>query len=74
MTAINKFAVFSYNYPPEFIKECWKDTEWLADHLAMKFRGYYEDYGARGVMLAFYTNLDGGNRQKLEKYIAKNVK
>jgi len=69
MTPINKFAVFSYNYPHKFIEDCWKDSEWLVKHLREKFSGYYEKHGSLGVMTAFYMGLDGTNREKLEAYI-----
>lgn len=66
---INKFAVFSYNYPIGFIEEVWKDEEWIAKHLREKFRGYYDRHGSDGVMLAFYMGLSTDRQQQLEEYI-----
>lgn len=68
-TEIQKFASFSYNYPHNFIKLAFGDWSNLSNHLQSKFNDYYEIYGSRGVMLAFYMNLDGENRLILEKFI-----
>lgn len=69
MTPINKFALFCYNYPHNFIKECWSEGGWIVDHFESKFAGYYEQYGSLEAPLRFYLALDGNHKQRLEEYI-----
>jgi len=70
-TPINKFAYFSYNYPPDFIKLIWGETS-IANHLQEKFNSLYTKYGSRGVMNAFYVELSRNNQQIMEDYIINN--
>lgn len=67
---INSFALFCYNYPHNFIKECWEEGGWIVDHLESKFQSYYEEYGALEAPLRLYLALDNGNKARLEEYIA----
>lgn len=69
---IRKFAYYAYNYEPDFIRKVWAHDKLLADHLVSKFNGYYKQYTDRGVMIAFYVNLDQENQKILENYIIKN--
>ena len=72
MTDVNKFLTFAYNYNHDFIKEIWGGTH-LEDHLGSKFHNIYERVGAKAVMIDFYMELDGSNRQKLEDYACKTA-
>lgn len=71
-TEMYLFAKFCYNYPSNFISECWKG--WIADHLQAKFSGLYERHGSRAVMVAFYNELDSQNAEQLENWIKANYK
>lgn len=70
-TPINKFVYFSYNYPQDFIKRIWGEDR-IAQHLTEKFSSLYSKHGARGVMAAFYVELDMENQKMLEEYIINN--
>ena len=65
LIAINKWMFFIYNYPPFFISKVWADKPNLANHLQGKFDGYYDRYGAYGVIPVFYSELDSNNKIKL---------
>jgi hypothetical protein len=69
---INKFVMFGYNYPPNFIAQVWQDDPNMGKHLQDKFSAYYDKYGADAVMNRFYVELDGGNQRKLEDWVAAN--
>jgi hypothetical protein len=71
-TPINKYVMFGYNYPPDFIEQVWVDDPRMAQHFKDKFMGYYDKYGAEGVMNAFYVNLSGDHQKKLEDWITAN--
>jgi hypothetical protein len=58
-------------------------TEYLPDcflafpkHLRMHLKGKwdyaYETYGSRAVLMAFYAELDGNNRQLLMEWVLEN--
>ena len=56
-------------YIPAFFEAFSKERiEWLLG----KWNACYEDYGCRGVMMAFYAELDGNNRALLLSWINEN--
>ena len=69
---INKYVMFSYNYPQDFIEKIWADNEQMMNHFKGKFSSTYDRVGSKAVMNAFYTELDGGNRKKFEDWILSN--
>jgi hypothetical protein len=69
---INKFVMFGYNYPPNWIETIWGGDNWLVKHLKGKFKSSYENYGATGAFFNFYTKLDSGNQDKLSTWILHN--
>jgi len=73
-TPINKYVYFAYNYPSDFIEQAWADNPNLMEHIKSKFRGYYDKYGAEGVMNRFYVELDDSNQRILEDWILANYK
>jgi hypothetical protein len=73
-TPINKYVYFTYNYPSDFIEQAWADNPNLMEHIKSKFRGYYDKYGAEGVMNRFYVGLDSENQRILEDWILANYK
>lgn len=72
-TEINRFVMFGYNYPHDFIEQIWGST-CLVEHLKAKFLRYYDDYGASAVLVKFYVELDARNQKKLEDWILHNYK
>lgn len=74
---ITKWVMFGYNYneigstPEVWIKKIWGDT-WIAKHLLGKFNESYALHGSHGVMNHWFSELDGGNRQKLVDYFMKH--
>ena len=67
---INQFALFCYNYPHDFIKQCWGEGGWIVDHFESKFQGFHQEHGALEAPLRFYLALDNEHRARLEEYIA----
>ena len=71
--AINKFIFYAYNFEHNFIAKVW-GTGSLGQHLSGKFQEAYSRYGAMGALLAFYAELDRGNKVKLLTYIVDTYK
>jgi hypothetical protein len=69
---INKFVMFAFNYPPNFIADVWSDDPGMAEHLQSKFSGYYDRFGSDAVMNRFYVELDHENKIKLEEWVINN--
>jgi len=69
---INKFVMFGFNFPPDFIKAVWADNENLANHLQGKFSSIYDRDGAKAAVFVFYTELDSGNKRKFEDWVTQN--
>jgi|TARA_Y100000033_G_scaffold50920_1_gene62838 hypothetical protein len=67
-TAMHELHNFSMNYPHNFINQCFGQGA-LADHLQGKFNTAYDRHGAMGVIPAFISMLDAGNRETLFSYI-----
>ena len=44
----------------------------MVQHLESKFAEFYKQYGAKGVMNTFYTELDNENQKILENWIMAN--
>jgi hypothetical protein len=68
---IEKFVMFSFNYPTNFISNIWGDDS-MANHLQSKFDSLYDKVGSSAVISKFYSELDGVNRKKLEDWIIAN--
>ena len=71
---MGSFARFQLNYPHDFIAEAFKDKGWIADHLEKKFNGFYDQHGARAVIIMFWCDLDFENRKTLYEYILTKFK
>jgi hypothetical protein len=66
--SVNDFVFFCMNYPANFLFAFGS----LKNHLANKFKTYYNSYGSFGVMIKFYTELDSKNRRILTDFAYKN--
>jgi hypothetical protein len=77
--SIINFMYFGHNYPHNFIAKAWagketltEDDEYsLADHLTKKFHTMYEKHGTL-TFFRWYMELDNGNKEILNDYIADN--
>lgn len=58
-------------YMPEFF-EAFRNGPSAIEWLWKKWQRLYGDYGSRGVMMAFYGELDGKNRALLLGWIHEN--
>lgn len=67
-----KWLRFEYNFSSDFIDKVWADDTNLVRHLKSKFQARYNSYGSHGVMLAFCSELDKGNLQKLITWVLAN--
>lgn len=65
--AMTKLAEFNYNYDNGFIQKAFDGR--MIDHLQSKFDGFYQQWGPRGVMAAFISELDSENKKALFSYI-----
>lgn len=72
MSPMKKYVMFAYNFPHDFIEKVWVDDQNMVNHLKSKFSGFYDKYGSRAVMNAFFVELGGGNQKKLEDWIMTN--
>ena len=86
MIAINKWFYYAMNYNVveiEIEDYAGKRTEYLPDcfnafpkhlrgHLSAKWDYCYDNYGSRAVLMAFYAELDGGNRKRLMQWVLDN--
>ena len=54
---INKFVYFCYNYPHDFVNQIWGQDR-MGTHLQAKFDSAYLKNGSKGVITAFYIELD----------------
>lgn len=68
---INKFVMFGYNYPYDFIEKAWGHYPMMMNHLRGKFTDYQTRHGGE-VMNRFWINLDSENQAVLTKYIEEN--
>lgn len=66
--SVNDFLFFCMNYPANFLFAFGS----LKNHLANKFKTYYNSYGSFGVMIKFYTELDSKNRRILTDFAYEN--
>lgn len=66
--SVNDFVNFCMNYPANFLYAFGS----LKNHLANKFKMYYNSYGSYGVMIKFYTELDSKNRRILTDFAYEN--
>ena len=72
---INRFNMFGFNYPNDFIDKVYSDLgENMINHLKDKFSSFYKKYGAVGAFPYFYSYLDAGKQQQLEQWVLKNFK
>jgi hypothetical protein len=71
---INKFVMFGFNFPPNFISEVWADNQNIANHLQEKFSSIYDRNGAKAAVFVFYTELDTENKRKFEDWVTQNYK
>jgi hypothetical protein len=69
----NALHWFGYNFPHDFIEECWKDSPEMARHLRGKFNFFVEKDDSLGGFYRFMQALDQGNRYRLMNYIIKYV-
>ena len=72
ISPIHNYVYFAYNFPSDFIKKAWAEEPNMVQHLENKFSGFYKQYGAKGVMNTFYTELDSENQKILEDWIMAN--
>lgn len=68
---VNHFVYFCLNFPNNFLDAF---QEGMRNHLSNKFKDYYNKYGAFGVMIKFYSELDSENRISFTNWILKNYK
>ena len=87
MTAINKFFYYAMNFGSKkmevavigegivekYMPDCFEAFPVsLRQHLYEKWDYAYDRYGNRAVLMAFYAELDGNNRQLLMQWIMEN--
>ncbi|MFA6482302.1 MAG: hypothetical protein WCW62_06980 [Bacteroidales bacterium] len=61
---------FIYNWPADFIEQCWGSNPMLQEHLHDKFMGYYSKApNPHSAMLQFYWELDEKGKAILIDYI-----
>ena len=86
MIAINKWFYYAMNYNvvempvadfdgehTEYLPDCFLAfPKYLRMHLKGKWDYAYETYGSRAVLMAFYAELDGNNRQLLMEWVLEN--
>ena len=72
ISPIHNYVYFAYNFPSDFIKRAWAEDPNMVQHLESKFAGFYKQYGPKGVMNTFYTELDNENQKILEDWIMAN--
>lgn len=65
------FNYFMLNFSHGFIKECWKDNPFMAEHIEAKFLDIYKIKGT-AVFPFFFCELDMDNQIKLSKWINEN--
>lgn len=68
LNPMTKFAMFAYNYPHNFIDMIWEGR--MAEHYKQKFISYYNEFGAKAVMVKFYMELDTDAQDKLAAWIS----
>ena len=66
MKGLNDFAMFALNFPPNFVSDAFDGNQ----HLIQKFNDLYDRVGSEAVVVKFYAQLDGGNKRRLQEYIA----
>lgn len=66
MKGLNDFAMFALNFPTNFVEEAFDGNQ----HLIKKFNDLYDRVGSDAVVVKFYAQLDGGNKKRLQEYIA----
>ena len=66
MKGLNDFAMFALNFPPNFVSDAFDGNQ----HLIQKFNDLYDRVGSDAVVVKFYAQLDGGNKRRLQEYIA----
>jgi len=71
---INHFVYFTFNYPNNFMDAFGHKDNHIRKHIEEKFDSYYKKYGSYGVMIKFWIELDGDNRNKLADWIKENYK
>ena len=69
-TVIN-WNYFCLNFSSNFIKKCWSDDIFLAEHLEEKFHSIYVIRGT-GLMPFFFSELSRDNQIKLIKWVNEN--
>lgn len=65
--AMDRLMAFALNFPHDFIEQ----IEWTceADHIRMKFNGYYDQSGAIEAFPRLWSELSRDNRKRLTKFI-----
>jgi hypothetical protein len=64
---VQNWVYFTFNYPMGFVKDAFNSK-----HLEGKFSSSYERFGSMGVLMNFWANLDGNNREILSLWIKNN--
>lgn len=69
-TAISKFITFCYNYPHNWVEECFAEAgDRMVHHLRKKFNEVWERVGAKAAVIQFYHELDLHYRAIFVKYL-----
>ena len=72
--SINKWVMFTFNFPSDFIDSVWADEISMRNHLKSKFSDAYSKVGSYAAVSYFYANLDGDNQAKLASWVMNNYK
>jgi hypothetical protein len=66
---MKRFHAFAYNFPYDFIENCWADNPRIAEHLRKKFNMYLNECESLEGFMRFVQSLDLDNERKLFNYI-----
>ena len=69
---MHTYAVFTCNFPSNFISEIWSDDNWMADHLRNKLANIVKgNYVTAEDFVRWHAQLDHENEEKLLTYIER---
>lgn len=64
---VQNWVYFTFDYPMGFVKDAFNSK-----HLEEKFSSLYERFGLNGLLMSFWADLNGDNREVLSLWIKNN--
>jgi len=68
---MDKLCIFIWNYPHNWILDCFKDDPNIAEHFNAKFRGFYKDHGPDQAMFKLLAAMSDHYREDVYAYVEK---